>query len=82
MITTIRGSTATILNAVPLVATLLSGVVGCEPAGEPGTVDGEDITGVVMGPNGRKAGVWVIAERWDCRPGSRGSWSRTTPDGM
>ena len=43
---------------------LLAGgsLMGCEEASEPGQVEEDDITGVVTGPDGPEAGVWVIAE--------------------
>ena len=48
------------------------GILGCEVA-TPGPVsaqnivalDADDIGGVVIGPNGPEAGVWVIAETAD-----------------
>jgi hypothetical protein len=53
------------------VAALSSAVLSCVPsaaaaqqANEP-TIDGDDIGGVVSGPNGPEAGVWVIAESVD-----------------
>jgi len=36
-----------------------------QPAGQPVRVDPDDIGGVVTGPNGPEAGVWVIAETTD-----------------
>ena len=37
----------------------------CQPAPEAVQIDGDDIGGVVAGPNGPEAGVWVIAESAD-----------------
>ena len=37
--------------------------LGAQPA--PVAVDGDDIGGVVSGPSGPEAGVWVIAETTD-----------------
>ena len=37
----------------------------CQPAPEAVQVDGDDIGGVVTGPSGPEAGVWVIAETTD-----------------
>ena len=37
----------------------------CQPAPEAVQIDGDDIGGVVTGPNGPEAGVWVIAESAD-----------------
>ena len=36
-----------------------------QPASGPVRIDGDDIGGVVTGPNGPEAGVWVIAETTD-----------------
>jgi len=43
---------------------LLAGSVllGCEAASEPAQTEEDDISGVVTGPDGPEAGVWVIAE--------------------
>src|SRR3954467_3982601 len=35
------------------------------PSGAPVAIDADDIGGVVTGPNGAEAGVWVIAETHD-----------------
>ena len=43
----------------------LAGVPGTLRAQEPVTIDGDDIGGLVTGPNGPEAGVWVIAETTD-----------------
>jgi hypothetical protein len=40
---------------------LVAGLAGCG-AGAPVDAEGDDITGVVTGPSGPEAGVWVIAE--------------------
>src|SRR2546426_9848231 len=36
-----------------------------QPGGRPVAIDGDDIGGVVTGPSGPEAGVWVIAETTD-----------------
>ena len=46
-------------------AVLLAGVSACGQTGESVEIDGDDIGGVVSGPNGPEAGVWVIAETTD-----------------
>ena len=43
----------------------LAGVPGTLHAQEPVTIDGDDIGGLVTGPNGPETGVWVIAETTD-----------------
>ena len=50
--------------AVPL-ALLLLGASACERTGGAVQIDGDDIGGVVTGPDGPEAGVWVIAETTD-----------------
>jgi hypothetical protein len=57
--------------AVIAIAALSSAMLGSVPsaaaalqANEP-AIDGDDIGGVVSGPNGPEAGVWVIAESVD-----------------
>ena len=50
--------------ALPLGVALLAGIVACERSGAV-QVDGDDIGGVVTGPDGPEAGVWVIAETMD-----------------
>jgi len=52
---------------VPFVLVLVLGLAtACSPGGEPPEpADGEDISGVVTGPDGPEAGVWVIAETHD-----------------
>ena len=49
---------------VALVASALGRVDGQAPAGTV-AVDNDDIGGVVTGPRGPEAGVWVIAETTD-----------------
>ena len=44
---------------------LLAGVSACVQSGEWVEIDGDDIGGVVSGPDGPEAGVWVIAETMD-----------------
>ncbi len=36
-----------------------------QPAGQSVSIDNDDLGGVVTGPNGPEAGVWVIAETSD-----------------
>ena len=43
----------------------LMGLTACEQAGGDVAIDDDDIGGVVTGPNGPEAGVWVIAETTD-----------------
>ncbi|HVL73813.1 MAG TPA: carboxypeptidase-like regulatory domain-containing protein [Beijerinckiaceae bacterium] len=43
-------------------ATLLAALVAAGPAAGQVAIDADDIGGVVAGPNGPEAGVWVIAE--------------------
>ena len=43
----------------------LAAWVSAQPSPDSVAVDGDDIGGVVMGPNGPEAGVWVIAETED-----------------
>jgi len=40
----------------------LAASVAAQPQPESVAVDADDIGGVVMGPNGPEAGVWVVAE--------------------
>jgi len=47
------------------VAVLLTGVVACGQTSGSVEIDDDDIGGVVSGPNGPEAGVWVIAETMD-----------------
>jgi len=44
-------------------------------------IDNDDIGGVVTGPGGPEAGVWVIAETSDLPPSFLELWSRTTRAG-
>ena len=44
---------------------LLAAVSACVQAGESVEIDGDDIGGIVSGPDGPEAGVWVIAETMD-----------------
>jgi hypothetical protein len=46
-----------------LLAAVLAGVSACDNTTS--EVDGDDLEGVVTGPNGPEAGVWVIAETHD-----------------
>ena len=43
-------------------------------------VDADDIGGVVVGPGGPEAGVWVIAETAELGQSFGRSWSPTTAD--
>ena len=52
-------------GAAVLAALLLAGTSACVQAGTTVDVDDDDIGGVVSGPNGPEAGVWVIAETTD-----------------
>ncbi|MBI4520348.1 MAG: carboxypeptidase regulatory-like domain-containing protein, partial [Gemmatimonadetes bacterium] len=47
------------------VAACLAGLSACQPADQTVIIDGDDIGGVVTGPSGPEAGVWVIAETTD-----------------
>ncbi|HEY9487541.1 MAG TPA: carboxypeptidase-like regulatory domain-containing protein, partial [Chryseosolibacter sp.] len=51
-------------HAVALIC-ILTAVVACNPATESVQVGDDDIAGVVRGPDGPEAGVWVIAETFD-----------------
>jgi hypothetical protein len=44
---------------------LISGLISCEGETESVSMGEDDIAGVVRGPNGPEAGVWVIAETHD-----------------
>ena len=46
-------------------AVLLAGVSACGQTSDAVEIDGDDIGGVVSGPDGPEAGVWVIAETMD-----------------
>ena len=48
-----------------IVTVSLVGVSACEQAGREILIDDDDIGGVVTGPDGPEAGVWVIAETTD-----------------
>ena len=48
-----------------VVGAALMGLTACEQAGGDVAIDDDDIGGVVTGPNGPEAGVWVIAETTD-----------------
>jgi hypothetical protein len=52
----------TAVAIVGLVAVALGGVGAGQAPSRPVAVDGDDIGGVVTGPRGPEAGVWVIAE--------------------
>ncbi|MBI4420213.1 MAG: carboxypeptidase regulatory-like domain-containing protein, partial [Gemmatimonadetes bacterium] len=47
------------------IAALLAAVLPPCAAGQAVQIDADDIAGVVTGPNGPEAGVWVIAETTD-----------------
>src|SRR5688572_25216294 len=46
-------------------ATMLTGVSARQANSDAVAIDGDDIGGVVTGPRGPEAGVWVIAETTD-----------------
>jgi hypothetical protein len=48
-----------------LAAAILAWSAGAGAQGAPPAIDGDDLGGVVTGPNGPEAGVWVIAETAD-----------------
>ena len=50
---------------VALMLAALLGVVGVAQSPRPVPIDGDDIGGVVTGPKGPEAGVWVVAETTD-----------------
>jgi len=47
------------------IAVLLAGMSGCQQPDNAIQIDNDDIGGIVSGPNGPEAGVWVIAETTD-----------------
>ena len=55
-----------IVVPIAFIATVsLAGVTACQQPGGETPIDDDDIGGVVSGPNGPEAGVWVIAETTD-----------------
>ena len=61
-----RVSSRRSIAGIALVAgAALMGLPACELAGGDVAIDDDDIGGVVTGPNGPEAGVWVIAETTD-----------------
>ncbi|HEY4655724.1 MAG TPA: carboxypeptidase-like regulatory domain-containing protein, partial [Cyclobacteriaceae bacterium] len=48
-----------------IILAVLVGLNACNPDTEAVAVGDDDIGGVVRGPNGPEAGVWVIAETFD-----------------
>src|SRR5262245_19772121 len=50
---------------VAVILAALLGVVGSAQSPRPVPIDGDDIGGVVTGPKGPEAGVWVVAETTD-----------------
>ena len=50
---------------VGCIAVFLVGLSACQQGGEVVVIDDDDIGGVVSGPDGPEAGVWVIAETTD-----------------
>ena len=52
-------------GAALFAAVLLAGVSACGQTSDAVAIDGDDIGGVVSGPDGPEAGVWVIAETMD-----------------
>ena len=64
MISTVNGRIT--LGVVLLVSAIAATqVIGIDSAQQGIPVDADDIAGVVTGPNGPEAGVWVIAETND-----------------
>ncbi|HEX8039975.1 MAG TPA: carboxypeptidase-like regulatory domain-containing protein, partial [Chryseosolibacter sp.] len=53
------------LRFLSLAVAALAALSACAPGKESAEVGGDDIAGVVSGPNGPEAGVWVIAETHD-----------------
>ena len=53
------------LQCVAIAAVLMAGAFAPPAAAQQAAVDADDIGGVVTGPNGPEAGVWVIAETTD-----------------
>ena len=53
------------MGAAFFAAVLLAGVSACGQTGDVVEIDDDDIGGVVRGPDGPEAGVWVIAETAD-----------------
>ena len=53
------------LRFLSLMLAAFAALTACTPAKESVEVGGDDIAGVVSGPNGPEAGVWVIAETHD-----------------
>ncbi len=60
---TATGSTAIVLGFTAALAAVMTGAAPTATQGIP--IDGDDIAGVVTGPAGPEAGVWVIAETTD-----------------
>lgn len=58
-------SAARVRQSVILLILCIALFGSCNPDGESVAMDKDDIGGVVMGPNGPEAGVWVIAETHD-----------------
>ena len=58
-------SRRSIFGVIALVTVSLFGLTACEQSGGEVLIDADDIGGVVTGPNGPEAGVWVIAETTD-----------------
>jgi hypothetical protein len=57
--------TVGIAVALAIAAGVVSGIRAAQPAGPAIAVDADDLGGVVTGPSGPEAGVWVIAETRD-----------------
>jgi hypothetical protein len=53
------------LGIALILAASVVGVTSSQTAGQAVAIDGDDLGGVVIGPNGPEAGVWVIAETTD-----------------
>ena len=76
--------TSSLLQAFALAAgmALSIGAVAERQAGASIAIDADDLGGVVTGPKGPEAGVWVIAETTDLPTDSRGSSSPTIAAAM
>src|SRR5688500_7299211 len=48
--------------AAVFIASSIASMSAGQPSGQPPAIDKDDLGGVVTGPNGPEAGVWVIAE--------------------
>ncbi len=69
-----RGSVA---GGALVAGAALMGPTACEQAGGDVAIDDDDSGGVVTGPNGPEAGVWVIAEKLWLSSSCRGAMMQT-----